>query len=264
MNALKNNSVIREVTFRGCTFEVNDFVDVLKLNTVLKKLKIYSSNFCSFSPIFKVLETNNSLIELDLPYRKEPLTDQDVEALVKMLKKNNKLLVLNLSSVPLSFSQFKTIFRELESSSLLRSVSFVLSLRLKSLISYFKAMFSAKLISLIDISPHCIDVSLGPIRYQFKVGYRDLISLLNALQSNSPIKRVEFRGLKSLSLGRLIVIFQILSVDKSVIDPDISPHLIDVENGVFCFCPEQSTKITAKEISSLQWFFQGYNIKSSL
>ncbi|KAL0232673.1 hypothetical protein GEMRC1_011420 [Eukaryota sp. GEM-RC1] len=261
MNALKNNSAIREVTFRECTVRANDFVDVLNLNNVLKKLKIPFSNFCSFSPIFKVLETNNSLIELDLSYRKEPLIDQEVEALVKMLRKNNKLLALNLNSITLSSTQFTTILRELESSSLLRSVSFAHSLRLNSLISYFKAMFSAQLISLIGISPHCIDVSLGLIRYQFKVGYRDLMSLLNALQSNIPIKRVECRGLKSLSLERLIVIFQILSVDKSVIDLDISPHLIDVENGMFCFFPEQSTEITTEEVSFLKTLLKCYNIK---
>ncbi|KAL0233297.1 hypothetical protein GEMRC1_012042 [Eukaryota sp. GEM-RC1] len=178
-----------------------------------------------------------------------------------MLKKNNKLLVLNLSSIPLSSSQFNTILRELENTSILRRVSFVLSLDLSGLISCFKAMFNAKLISLNIVKAYSIDVSLGFIRCQSEVCCTDLISLLNALKSNIPIKRVECRGLSSLSLNGLITIYEILSIDKSVISLDVSPHLIDIENGVFCFCPEKSTKITAEELSSLKSFLECFTIK---
>ncbi|KAL0239721.1 hypothetical protein GEMRC1_009829 [Eukaryota sp. GEM-RC1] len=246
MNALRNNSSIIKVDMAGCIVEINDFVDVLKSNPFLKQVTITQSKFGIFSPIFKCLETNTSLVVLDLSDRQNPLTDQEVESLVKMLKNNNKILVLNLSSIPLSSSQFKTILRELKTSSLLRSISF--SLSLNNLISYFRTVFSAKLNSLIGILPHSIDVSLGLISYQFKAGYNDLMSLLYALKSNIPIKRVEFCGLKSATLGRLVVIFEILSINKSVIDLDISPHNIDVENGVFRFSPEQYTQIAIEEV----------------
>ncbi|KAL0246838.1 hypothetical protein GEMRC1_008044 [Eukaryota sp. GEM-RC1] len=51
----------------------------------------------------------------------------------------------------------------------------------------------------------------------------------------TPITRVESRGSDSLSLEGILALFEILSINRSVIVLDISPHLIDFASGTIKF-----------------------------
>ncbi|KAL0239866.1 hypothetical protein GEMRC1_009974 [Eukaryota sp. GEM-RC1] len=99
------------------------------------------------------------------------------------------------------------------------------------------------------------DVSLGCIRHENQIHNFDLISCLNALKSKVVIPRVEFVGLRSPRLEELILLFELLFFNNLVICGDIAPHIIDVENAVFCYAPDSYTKITVEQCSSLQRFF---------
>ncbi|KAL0239630.1 hypothetical protein GEMRC1_009738 [Eukaryota sp. GEM-RC1] len=83
----------------------------------------------------------------------------------------------------------------------------------------------------------------------------DIYELLKLLKSNVPIDRVECLGLRKPTLKSLLVLLEIRSIKKSLIDLDVYPHIIDVDNGVFCFpTPQYSTKIHPREIASLNRF----------
>ncbi|KAL0249131.1 hypothetical protein GEMRC1_004364 [Eukaryota sp. GEM-RC1] len=87
------------------------------------------------------------------------------------------------------------------------------------------------------------------------------MSLLEALHSKVFITRVDCKGCRFLNLTGLIALFEILSLNKSVIDLDASPHLIDVDNGLFYFSQKNSTELTTEEISKLQSLLKNFNIK---
>ncbi|KAL0251572.1 hypothetical protein GEMRC1_000785 [Eukaryota sp. GEM-RC1] len=80
-----------------------------------------------------------------------------------------------------------------------------------------------------QISPHFISKSLGLISFENEMTSQDLISLLKALQSNIPIKRVECLGFIGPTLKGLIALFQIIKFNKSLLGVDVFPHFIDVE-----------------------------------
>ncbi|KAL0239390.1 hypothetical protein GEMRC1_009498 [Eukaryota sp. GEM-RC1] len=75
------------------------------------------------------------------------------------------------------------------------------------------------------------------------------------------MKRVEFSRLKNLSLGGIITSFEILSINKSVIDVDVFPHFVDIDNGAFRFSPETFTQISAQELSSLHCVCKSYSFR---
>ncbi|KAL0250932.1 hypothetical protein GEMRC1_000146 [Eukaryota sp. GEM-RC1] len=133
--------------------------------------------------------------------------------------------------------------------------------RLEGIVALFEILSINKSLVDVNLFHHLIDLSLGSIHYQGYVEYISLISILNALKSNVPIKRVECRGFKSPSLVGLIVLYEILSFNKSLIDLDISSHIIDVEKGVFCYSPNNFTELTSEEVQSLQSFLDRFNIK---
>ncbi|KAL0233371.1 hypothetical protein GEMRC1_012116 [Eukaryota sp. GEM-RC1] len=111
------------------------------------------------------------------------------------------------------------------------------------------------------IDPHSVNFDDGYILYNHEVDYSDLVSLLKALKSEVSIKRVECRGLKYPNLQDLFVLFEILSINNSVITVDISPHLINTQTGLFCFSPTNSPQITTEQVSSLRSFLECFNIK---
>ncbi|KAL0240144.1 hypothetical protein GEMRC1_010251 [Eukaryota sp. GEM-RC1] len=135
------------------------------------------------------------------------------------------------------------------------------TLSLEGITTLFQICSLNKSVIDVDISPHSIDTSLGVVYYDKLVDNYDLIYLLSALKSSVNIKRVECLGLETVSVEGIITLFEVLSINKSVIDVDISPHIIDVENAVFCFLPESLTQITSQEVTSLGAFLEGFTIK---
>ncbi|KAL0239847.1 hypothetical protein GEMRC1_009955 [Eukaryota sp. GEM-RC1] len=91
-----------------------------------------------------------------------------------------------------------------------------------------------KLSQNIDVCPHSIDFTLGTIHYDNLIDNDDLVSLLNALQLSVFVTRVECHGWENPSLEDLTLYLEIRSINKSVIDLDVSNDIIDLEKGVFC------------------------------
>ncbi|KAL0247962.1 hypothetical protein GEMRC1_003201 [Eukaryota sp. GEM-RC1] len=83
----------------------------------------------------------------------------------------------------------------------------------------------------VDIEPHSIDLSTGTITFEGEVYNNDLDYLLKAIKSNIPIKLVKCEGLSSANLEGLIALYQIHSINKSLIDLDVSPHSFDISLG---------------------------------
>ncbi|KAL0242928.1 hypothetical protein GEMRC1_005491 [Eukaryota sp. GEM-RC1] len=141
-----------------------------------------------------------------------------------MLQVNSTLLVLKIDGLFCKSSQFQTFLDGLQLNSGLETVSFP-NLNLSCLTLVFKAMSTNALHPLTNVSPHSIDVSSKTIHFDASIKASDLVSLLEALESNVPIKRVECRGVgRDLGLEGLIALYKILSINKSVIDLHISPH----------------------------------------
>ncbi|KAL0251630.1 hypothetical protein GEMRC1_000842 [Eukaryota sp. GEM-RC1] len=142
------------------------------------------------------------------------------------------------------------------------------SISLNVLLTIFERIliFTGKLTTNIKVLPHIIDVSLSTIHYEIDVDSFDLSSLLNNLILEVPIsiKHVKCHVHKCLFLEELMLLCQIISINNTVLDLDISPHFIDIENGVFCFSPGQATQLTSEEISSLIGFVYRFGIKELL
>ncbi|KAL0244632.1 hypothetical protein GEMRC1_008714 [Eukaryota sp. GEM-RC1] len=86
-------------------------------------------------------------------------------------------------------------------------------------------------------------------------------SLLSALNSITCIKRVGCRGWNRHFLDELSALYEISSLYKSVVCIEISHHIIDVENGVFCCYPEHFATITGEEVSYLHSLLETFNLK---
>ncbi|KAL0239449.1 hypothetical protein GEMRC1_009557 [Eukaryota sp. GEM-RC1] len=106
-----------------------------------------------------------------------------------------------------------------------------------------------------------MNLSDGSIVYRKYLKSKNLPPLLNNLKSNVPVKHIEFLGLHRPSLSDILIILEILSINKSVIFNDLHPHQIDVKKGVFSFNPHELTEITTEMISSLKCFLRRFNIQ---
>ncbi|KAL0240734.1 hypothetical protein GEMRC1_005970 [Eukaryota sp. GEM-RC1] len=103
---------------------------------------------------------------------------------------------------------------------------------------------------------------------EFPSGTRELCSnLIDALQFNSRLKKVTFKA-DSIRLTDLLYIFELVSSGQLTSNIDISPHLIDVQNGVFCYSAKSyssysfsSELLRPEDISSLQSFLKCFTIK---
>ncbi|KAL0249169.1 hypothetical protein GEMRC1_004402 [Eukaryota sp. GEM-RC1] len=135
--ALRNNSSIREITVQFSQLKGTNCNSLMSM-TALQKLEIRGC-YCDFSTIFKSLELNSSLLELSIHQSKRPLSDQEVQDLVSMLKNNTGLLVVTLDDSVLNFSQSVIIIKGLVNNSTLKKVDFPnLQLTVSQLIQILK------------------------------------------------------------------------------------------------------------------------------
>ncbi|KAL0244802.1 hypothetical protein GEMRC1_008884 [Eukaryota sp. GEM-RC1] len=152
----------------------------------------------------------------------------------------------------MSAERFQKLFIALQSNPCLTYINLRNeNIQLDTLLTLFDLVSSKKVTPNVLVNPHDIDGSRGIIRYQDRVENSDLIALLKALKSGVPIKRVDCRGWKSPSIEGLIALFEILSINKSLLDIDISPHFIDIENGVFVLLPNGLPSEYLRTLSSL-------------
>ncbi|KAL0248749.1 hypothetical protein GEMRC1_003983 [Eukaryota sp. GEM-RC1] len=115
-------------------------------------------------------------------------------------------------------------------------------IQLTGLLTIFELISTGKLTANILLSPHFLNVSTGYICFKKSLTSSDMVSLLRSLKSNVAITRLECGSFEKLNLAGLMDLFEILSINKSLLDLDISPHLIDVENCVFVFLQKDLLK----------------------
>ncbi|KAL0228901.1 hypothetical protein GEMRC1_013521 [Eukaryota sp. GEM-RC1] len=255
--ALSKNSSLREVTVTKANFVSEEVESWLTHNTFLKKLELRQCS-ASISPLFKYFGLNSSILELTLSGIGIEFNNQEVNSFIEMLQANSTVSLLNLDGSCFDSSKFKTVLKVLETNTSLRKVHFPF-LNLSCLITMFEPIITEKLRSLVDVSPHSIDFSRGLICYENDTKDVDLVSLLKALKSNIPIKRVDCE-LKSPNLAGIITLFEIFSINNSVVDVDIFPHVIDSETGVFRYTPKEVLEITTSEITSIGRIFNSFQI----
>ncbi|KAL0243052.1 hypothetical protein GEMRC1_005615 [Eukaryota sp. GEM-RC1] len=127
----------------------------------------------------------------------------------------HQLKIIVYSNVPIKYVEFDEF----------RSLSF------GGLVALFEILsFNSSIID-VGIEPHSIDLSSGTITFEGKIYNNDLDYLLKAIKSNIPIKLVNCKGLREPNLEGLIALYQIHSINKSVIDLDVSPHSFDISLG---------------------------------
>ncbi|KAL0233143.1 hypothetical protein GEMRC1_011888 [Eukaryota sp. GEM-RC1] len=287
VEALKSDVPIKHVECRRLKYpnleDLFALFEILSINNSVITVKIFphlintkTGVFC-FNPVNSPQITAEEVSSLKcflqcfnikkLTLTRCSFTSEAISDLYDLIRVNNTLTSIDFSGCLFSKTDFWSIIYALALNSCLRKFMLVnIIVELSDLVKMFKLISSqsTKTIRNIKISHHSINFDDGSIRYNNEVDYSDLISLLEGLKSEVPIKHVECRRLKYPNLEDLFALFEILSINNSVISVDISPHLINTQTCVFCFRPTNSPQITAEEISSLKCFFDSFNIKNSL
>ncbi|KAL0241735.1 hypothetical protein GEMRC1_006970 [Eukaryota sp. GEM-RC1] len=250
---IRVNNTLTSIDFRGCLLSENDFwsiIDALQLNFCLSNV-ILENDFIGFSELLDIFTKNStqSTKTMRSIQISRNLINFDDRSLHCDHQVDYSDLILLLETLKSDVSIKRVECRGLKNESL------------EDLFVLFEILSINKSLVIIDISPHLIDIEVGSILYDSFVQHSDLISLLETLKSDVSIKRVECRGLENERLEDLFVLFEILSINKSLVIIDISPHLIDITNGVFCYSPANSPQIAATQVSSLKCFLECFNIK---
>ncbi|KAL0239351.1 hypothetical protein GEMRC1_009459 [Eukaryota sp. GEM-RC1] len=282
LETLKSNVPIKRVVCPG--------LNRPSLKTCLTLLEIHSLNksVISFDCFPHCIDLDNGIVGFS-PNKSIPVSVEEVSSLQNLLAvfnikelslknwrfsndaitKLSDLIRLSTSLTSVDFNccnlspeQVFTLIGAFKSNSCLKTVDISnCGTNLNNLLEIFQLSLTEELLPNIQCSPHVIDISCGCIRYEHHLTSADLVSLLNALKSSVPVKRVDYRGLNNSKFSDLLVILEILSINTSVIDFDVSPHLLDIENGVFSFSPKKTVTLTFEEIFSLSSFLQSFIMK---
>ncbi|KAL0243180.1 hypothetical protein GEMRC1_005741 [Eukaryota sp. GEM-RC1] len=208
----------------------------------LKKCSFTTESICALSDLIR---DNNSLTSVDFSYIGKAET--------QTRDGSNDVYIWNTS---LSSDDFLKLINAFQLNTHLSKVNLNhSSMRFKTLMAIFELVAAKKLTPNIQVSPHLFDFAHGGIRYENEFENDSLVVVLNALKSNVPIKYVIcHHGFQSLRIEGLFIVSRILTINRSVLNISLSPHYLDLENGVFWFSHECLTERTAKEVSSLQRF----------
>ncbi|KAL0239615.1 hypothetical protein GEMRC1_009723 [Eukaryota sp. GEM-RC1] len=184
----------------------------------------------------------------ELTFKKCQFSDTGISVLCDIIRACHSLTSADFSHCRLSHTNTHDIFNALQSNSDLQMVNLSYNdIDIATLLNIFPQFAPHQSPQTITVYPHSIDFSRGVIHYAKKVKTNDVRVLLNALKSKVPIKRIQCSGMSDLNFSSLVMSFQILSVNNSLIYIDVAPHFIDVESGIFSFSPQDYTKITAAD-----------------
>ncbi|KAL0239943.1 hypothetical protein GEMRC1_010051 [Eukaryota sp. GEM-RC1] len=265
LNALKSNLPIKRVECRGlslptiegliCLFEIFTinkslmdirvdpyFIDFEKQVFGISLTKMSTEDVISLQQFlqycgFKELTLNNCRFSL-----------QAFTVLCDLIRANKNLTSVDFTDCRFTDDMIMSITSAIQSNCSIRVVNLSRNdFRLKSLLIIFDLVSVNKLTRDIQVSPHSIDFSRGIIRFEKQIENSDLHLLLDVLKTNVLIKRVECVGLRSPSLQGLVNLFEIRSINKSVIDLKVDPFLLILKKDVL---------ISSQDISSLQQFLQ--------
>ncbi|KAL0235768.1 hypothetical protein GEMRC1_002350 [Eukaryota sp. GEM-RC1] len=295
ISALQQNISIKRVNLSKNFFGIDTIVSIIELISIgqlplnfeiftystdyqggVFSFSPYSSSpFCYFrsSGIIEITAEQVSSLKYylnrfsikELTLKRCGFSDDAITVLSDLIRVNNSLMSVDFSDCEFSTDGASQIINAIQSNSCLKLVNFGNNdFDLEFLFTICKLVSAGTLKATIDVSPHSFDLSRGTIHYSRAVEKADLLFLLNTLKSNFPINRVTCYGLKTKNLEVLITLFEILSINKSVIDVDVAPYLIDIENGVFCFSANKrigTTKVTSEMMTSLQSFLESSRLK---
>ncbi|KAL0239846.1 hypothetical protein GEMRC1_009954 [Eukaryota sp. GEM-RC1] len=265
LNGVKNSIVIQKLFLSSRNLDIENIIKLLKATISAKTtvrldvcphlIDLTNGLFCFKRQTSITAEQLSSLqccfddvIIKQLTLKKCRFVDDAIICLCKLLEKNNSLTSLDLSECQLTDENIRRISLTLISKSSLRRINF------SNNFSNFRTLLNTFVF--IQISPHFIDTNIGHICYENEIVTTDLCLLLKDLKAfKVPIKRIQCRGLKSPNLEGVIALFEILSINSGILDLDISPHSVDVENAIFCFSPKDSTPITEASLQSLSHTF---------
>ncbi|KAL0251948.1 hypothetical protein GEMRC1_001160 [Eukaryota sp. GEM-RC1] len=136
----------------------------------------------------------------------------------------------------------------------------------KCLLKVFEQILKRKLIPNVVLVPNIIDVSTGFIYTSRKMSDDDVISLLRALKSNVPIRNVKYESFCISTIQGLIALFEVLSINRFVMDVPTLHHTIDFENGIFLYSAKyrsyrNNLPLSTEEIGCLKGLVRAFNIK---
>ncbi|KAL0248101.1 hypothetical protein GEMRC1_003338 [Eukaryota sp. GEM-RC1] len=214
----------------------------------VKFKRFRNPSFGGIVALFEILSFNRSLIEVDIEPHSIDLSTGIITFEGKIYNNDlDYLLKAVESNIPIKRVKCKGLREP----------------NLEGLIALYQIHSINKSLIDLNVSPHSFDISLGSIRYEGEIRNADLKSLLKALKTNVRISRVECRDVKRfLSLKEILILFEIYSIQKSIIDLNIAPHCVDLENGVFAFAPKWDlVSVTVEEILYLQTFLELHSIK---
>ncbi|KAL0235542.1 hypothetical protein GEMRC1_002124 [Eukaryota sp. GEM-RC1] len=280
LKALENNLVLKKVSFPSLDMNVSLLMTVFEsLSLVTSTIDVWphAVNFnngifclssCSGVQInvqdVSVLQSLLSRCSIkNFTIKGCRFTDQAFADLCDLIGLSDSLTFVDFSDCQLSDNSVLAILRAIHSNTYLKQINLNNSgCTLLSLFSVFELFSVNTLLPNIEISPHSIDLSRGCIHYDKMIEHVDLVSLLKALKSNIPIKSLKFSGLIPLDLKGLSTIFEILTINNSVLDLDITPHVANVEKGILIFSSHRYFHETSNdELSTLKSIVSRFKVK---
>ncbi|KAL0240006.1 hypothetical protein GEMRC1_010114 [Eukaryota sp. GEM-RC1] len=249
LQSFVNRFNIKELTLKNCIFLKNQPLHCkLTDKYALEILNAIPSN----SNLKRINLSNNDIGFKTLLGTFEQFSTHESPPFIEVYPHSIDFSLGTISSVgTISNTDVDLLVDALNSKVPIKRVSFSGSgndLSFSGLLNLFNILWDYKEIVDLDGVSNFVDTSIGLIRYQHTVSNQDLISIVNRHFS---LKRVECFGLNDPSFDGIAALYQILCINNSLIDVDISHHLIDTEFGIFSFLPQVHTEITPENVSAL-------------
>ncbi|KAL0229134.1 hypothetical protein GEMRC1_013754 [Eukaryota sp. GEM-RC1] len=89
----------------------------------------------------------------------------------------------------------------------------------------------------------------------------NVMKLINAIELNFSLKSINLSN-NWLSFKSLLIILELVLNGELQVQLDVSPHVADVEEGMFCFCPVFYLPITVEQLLSLQNFPKSFTLRN--
>ncbi|KAL0241009.1 hypothetical protein GEMRC1_006245 [Eukaryota sp. GEM-RC1] len=257
--ALETNSSLEQLSIHCADYRTELLGKVLKFNTVLKRLYITEGS-SPLTSICESLETNNTLRLFKISHFNQNPSEQDTNSLAAMLAKNTGLIAFCLSPFDCQTFSYAPIFQGLQQNSTIRNF-YLLRLHFSSLIACFEMLYSRNYNCKFGFHPHSLDFSTGSIDFRDILYDNDISLLLKTLKKGTPIKRVKCREWHNPPLAKILENIELYTV-YSVVDFTISPHSVNVDDGLFCISPFCHTEVSAEDISVIHSFLKTCQIDS--
>ncbi|KAL0235498.1 hypothetical protein GEMRC1_002080 [Eukaryota sp. GEM-RC1] len=240
LTALKSNSSLCSVSFTNTTLLSEKIAQILISNRFLKSLKLHGCTIRpAFGYLFNTLQHSESLLELSITDTNYPLyyakfSIPDGNSLETMLKMNTSLQSLEISNFFFSCSTvISCFFKGLSTSSTLKHLR-LSGCSLQLVLKCYEALVNNLNIR-IDLRPHSLDLQSCVIVYQGPVFDGDLNTLLDVMKSGVCLSRVDCGDWSRKGFDGFVALCELYSINKSLITVDLTPNVIDVDNGLFIF-----------------------------